>query len=85
MKRFQDDSRLILGKGTKALLSCGDVLRFSDGSAYEVTGVYCGSDRFGNVRSVSITVRCQSDGRYIYYTPSSGFYGAEIIKGESIK
>jgi hypothetical protein len=85
MKRFQGDSRLILSKDTKALLSRGDVLRFSDGSAYEVTGVYCGSDRFGNVRSVSITVRCQSDGRYIYYTPSSGFYGAEIIKGESIK
>jgi hypothetical protein len=82
---FQDDSRLILGKDTKALLSQGDVLRFSDGSAYEITGVYCGSDRFGNARSVSITVRCQSDGRYIYYTPSSGFYGAEIIKGESIK
>lgn len=85
MKRFQGDNRLILGKDTKALLSQGDVLRFSDGSAYDVMSVFCGSDRFGNVRSVSITVRCHSDGRYIYYTPSSGFYGAEIIKGDSIK
>ena len=82
MNGCKGESRLLLNKDTKMLLSVGDVLRFSDGSAYDVMGVFCGSDRFGNVRSVSITVRCQSDGRYIYYTPSSSFYGSEIVKGE---
>lgn len=82
MEDNKGKKRVFLDKDTKLELRQGDVLRFPDGPAYDVVGVFCGSDRFGNVRSVSITVRCHSDGRYIYYTPSSGFYGAEIVKGE---
>lgn len=82
MEDNKGKKRVFLDKDTKLELRQGDVLRFPDGSAYDVMSVFCGSDRFGNVRSVSITVRCHSDGRYIYYTPSSGFYGAEIVKGE---
>lgn len=71
------ESRAILGKDTKHFLRPGVVLRFPVES-YVVESVFCGSDRFGNVRSVSITVLCP-DGRHIYCTPSSGFYGAEIV------
>ena len=71
-----------LNRETKSELKSGDILRFSDKESYEVTSVFCNTDRYGNARSVSITVRCESDGRHIYYTPASGFYGAEIIEKE---
>ena len=71
-----------LNRETKSELKSGDILRFSDKESYEVMSVFRNTDRYGNARSISITVRCESDGRYIYYTPASGFYGAEIIEKE---
>ena len=75
----QGDSRVVLRRDTKHLLKPGVVLRFADGSAYRVESVFCGSDRFRSASSVSVTVAC-SDGRRIYCTPSSLFYGGEICE-----
>lgn len=71
-----------LNKETKHSLKSGDILRFQGGDSYEVMGVFRNTDRYGNTKAVSITVKCERDGRYIYYTPASGFYGAEIIEKE---
>lgn len=71
------ESRVILGKYTKHFLRPGVVLRFPS-AEYVVESVFCGSDRCRSASSVSITVLCP-DGRHIYCTPSSGFYGAEIV------
>lgn len=71
------ESRVILGKDTKHFLRPGVVLRFP-GESYVVESVLRGSDLCRSASSVSITVLCP-DGRHIYCTPSSGFYGAEIV------
>ena len=76
--RCQGDSRVVLGKDTKHLLKPGVVLRFPNES-YVVESVFSGSDRYGNLRSVSVTVLCE-DGRHIYCAPSSLFYGGEIVE-----
>lgn len=62
-----------LNKDTKHNLKSGTILRFSDGSIYTVMSV------FPMNKGINITVRC-ADGRYIYCTPSSGFYGAEMLE-----
>lgn len=62
-----------LNKDTKYSLQSGMILRFPDGSTYTVLSV------FPMNRGINITVRCD-DGRYIYCTPSSGFYGAEMLE-----
>lgn len=62
-----------LNRETKENLREGMTLRFQDGSAYKVLTVI----RLN--RGVNITVRCE-DGRTIYATPSSGFYGAEMLE-----
>lgn len=72
------ESRVILGKDTKHFLRPGVVLRFPS-EEYVVESVLPGSDRYGNLRSVSITVLCE-DGRHIYGAPSSWFYGGEICE-----
>lgn len=65
-----------LDKNTKHNLKVGDVLRFSDSEEYEVLHIFC--DYNLNRNAMSLTLKCK-DGRVIYCTPSSIFYGAEII------
>ena len=64
-----------LDKNTKQNLKVGDVLRFSDSEEYEVLRIYQG---FSNRTAMNLTLKLP-DGRIIYYTPSSHFYGGEII------
>lgn len=65
-----------LDKNTKHNLKVGDVLQFSDSEEYEVLHIFC--DYKVNRNAMSLTLKCK-DGRIIYCTPSSNFYGAEII------
>lgn len=68
-----------LNKTTKHDLKRGDKLRFSETDEYTVLSVFTATDRYGNPNSVSITAQDQH-GRVLYYSPSSLFYGAEIIR-----
>ena len=65
-----------LDKNTKHNLMVGDVLRFSDSEEYEVLRIIRSSAT--NSNALNLTLRCP-DGRVIYGTPSSHYYGAEII------
>lgn len=64
-----------LDKNTKCNLKVGDVLRFSDSEEYEILRIYQG---FSNRTAMNLTLKLP-DGRIVYYTPSSNYYGAEII------
>ena len=70
---------MILNKETKRELREGMLLRFDCGHTYRVRSVYRGTSRNGGI---NLTVIDTADGRAIYYTPSSGFYGAEMIMEE---
>lgn len=65
-----------LDKNTKHDLKVGDVLRFSDSEEYEVLRTIRSSAT--NSNALNLTLKCP-DGRVIYGTPSSHYYGAEII------
>lgn len=62
-------------KNTKHSLKVGDIIKFSDNEKYEVLRIFYGSV---NKNAMSLTLR-NPDGRIIYCTPSSGFYGGEIV------
>lgn len=70
-----------LDKNTKHNLMVGDVLRFSDSEKYEVLRTISSSATRSN--ALNLTLRCP-DGRVIYGTPSSHYYGAEIISRSAI-
>lgn len=70
-----------LDKNTKHDLKVGDVLRFSESEEYEILRIFYGSV---NKNAISLTLRIP-DGRIIYCTPSSHFYGGEIIHNMNYK
>lgn len=70
-----------LDKNTKHNLMVGDVLRFSDSEEYEVLRIFYGSV---NKNAMNLTLKDCNDGRVIYYSPSSHYYGAEIISRSAI-
>ena len=70
---------MLLNKDTKFTLQKGDVLRFPEGD-YSVVTLHPGFYR----NTLSFTLRCEKTHRHIYCTPSSGYYGAEIIRQEEL-
>jgi len=69
---------MILNKDNKFTLKKGDILRFPE-SDYTVISLHPGFYR----NTLSLTIQINKTGQWIYCTPSSGFYGAEVIRKEN--
>lgn len=67
-----------LNSKNKFDLKAGDILR--GGHSWMITNIWTSTDKYHNPKSVSFTVRDLKDGRSIYGTPSSEWYGIEVDK-----
>lgn len=75
-----------LNSKTKHAVQVGDVLTFDYGDSYRVFSVHKGTDKYGNVRSISFGLTClDGSGRHIYGMASSECYGAEIIRNSDFE